>query len=139
MFQLLQASAETGPLENGYDEVADGVILVRGDHSQEMAKVCSALEMAKKYAGNDKQTEFLIQYIECFRTGSLKAFQKSQKAWVTDVSARLENIIGFIEPYRDQAGSRSEWEAMVGIADADEVKKLENLANNSTTFIRQVP
>ncbi len=139
VFQLLQASAETGPLENGHDELADGVLLVRGDHSEEMAKVCSALEMARKYAGNDKQTEFLTQYIECFHTGSLTAFQQSQKAWVTDVSARVENIIGFIEPYRDPAGIRSEWEAMIGIADADEVKKLKTFVDNSTTFIRQLP
>ena len=108
VLQLLQASAETGPLKAGYDELADGMFLVRGDHSDELAKVCSALGKAKYYAGNDKQTQFLTHYIESFRTGSLKAFQESQKAWVTDVSARVENILGFIEPYRDPAGIRSE-------------------------------
>lgn len=139
VLQLLQASAETGPLKNGPDELADGMFLVRGDHSEELAKTCSALEKAKEYAGNDKQTQFLTHYIECFRTGSLEAFQESQKAWVTDVSARVENILGFIEPYRDPAGIRSEWEAMVGIADADEIKRLKNFVDSSTTFIRQLP
>lgn len=47
---------------------------------------------------------------------------------MTDVSARIENILGFIEPYRDLAGIRSEWEAMIGIADADEVEKLKILS-----------
>ncbi|KAH6715961.1 peptidase family M49-domain-containing protein [Leptodontidium sp. MPI-SDFR-AT-0119] len=139
ILQLLQASAETGPLKAGHDELADGIFLVRGDHSDELARVCSALEKARDYAGNDKQTQFLTHYIEFFRTGSLKAFQESQKAWVTDVSARVENILGFIEPYRDPAGIRSEWEAMIGIADADEIKKLKSFVDSSTTFIRQLP
>ncbi|KAL7919267.1 peptidase family M49 domain-containing protein [Trichoderma austrokoningii] len=139
VLQLLQASAETDLLENGDNELADDVFLVRGDHSEELAKVCSDLEKAKQYAGNDKQTEFLTHYIECFRTGSLEAFQESQKAWVTDVSARVENILGFIEPYRDPAGIRSEWEAMIGIADADEIERLQTFVNSSTTFIRQLP
>ncbi|KAH9211492.1 peptidase family M49-domain-containing protein [Leptodontidium sp. 2 PMI_412] len=139
ILQLLQASAETGPLKAGHDELADGIFLVRGDYSDELARVCSALEKAKDYAGNDKQTQFLTHHIEFFRTGSLKAFQESQKAWVTDVSARVENILGFIEPYRDPAGIRSEWEAMVGIADADEIKKLKSFVDSSITFIRQLP
>jgi dipeptidyl-peptidase-3 len=139
VLQLLQASADTDPLNNGDNELADGIFLVQGDHSEELAKICSDLEMAKQYAGNDKQTEFLTFYIEYFCTGSLEAFQESQKAWVTDVSARVENIMGFIEPYRDPAGIRSEWEAMVGIADLDEVKKLKAFVNSSATFIRQLP
>ncbi|KAL9022907.1 MAG: hypothetical protein Q9180_008499 [Flavoplaca navasiana] len=96
-------------------------------------------KLAKEYAGNDKQTQFLTHYIECFRTGSLDAFQESQKAWVTDVSARVDKILGFNEPYRDPAGIRSVWEAMIGIADADEIKRLKNFVDSSTTLIRQPP
>lgn len=139
VLQLLQASAETDLLENGDNQLADGILLIRGDHSEELAKICSDLELAKQYAGNDKQTELLTHYIESFRTGSLSAFQESQKAWVADVSARVENILGFIEPYRDPAGIRSEWEAMIGIADADEIEKLKTFVEGSTTFIRQLP
>lgn len=136
LLQLLQTSAETGPHKDGHDELADGMFLLRGDHSAELAKACSALEKAKKHASNDKQTQFLTHYIECFRTGSLEAFQESQKAWVTDGYARDENVLGFIEPYRDPAGIRSEWEAMVGIADA---KRLKSFVDSSTTLIRQLP
>jgi hypothetical protein len=47
---------------------------------------------------------------------------------VTDVSARVENILGFIEPYRDPVGIPSEWEAMIGgIADADEILKMKKV------------
>ncbi|RLL98895.1 hypothetical protein CFD26_101402 [Aspergillus turcosus] len=133
VYQLLQASAETG-----LHELADGIFLVRGDHFEELSKVCTALTKAKEYAGNSKQIQFLEHYIECFRTGSLEDFQESQKVWVTDVSARVENLIGFIEAYRDPAGIRSEWEAMVGIAHPDETR-LKLFVESSTAFIRRLP
>ncbi|KAM7195973.1 Peptidase family M49 domain containing protein [Rhypophila sp. PSN 637] len=136
IFHLLQASAETG---DSPQELADGVFLVKGDHSEELAKVRQALEKAREHAGNEKQSRFLEHYIECFRTGSLEAFQESQKGWVTDVAARVENLIGFIEPYRDPAGIRAEWEAMVGIADPDEAARLGRFVESSTAVIRQLP
>ncbi|PGH27211.1 hypothetical protein AJ80_01168 [Polytolypa hystricis UAMH7299] len=74
IYQLLQAAAETGVPSNNLHELADGIFLVRGDHSEELSKVCFALTKAKEYAGNNKQTQFLEHYIECFRTGSLEAF-----------------------------------------------------------------
>jgi dipeptidyl-peptidase-3 len=67
------------------------------------------------------------------------AFQESQKAWVKDVAARVENVIGFIEPYRDPAGIRSEWKGMIGIADPDEAASLKRLVESSTAIIRQLP
>lgn len=139
IYQLLQASVETGVFANTPHELADGIFLVRGDHSEELSKVCTALMKAKEYAGNSKQIQFLEHYIECFRTGSLEAFQESQKIWVTDVSAKVENLIGFIEAYRDPAGIRSEWEAMIGIADPSETSRLKLFVESSTTFIRQLP
>ncbi|CAD6442516.1 8519faed-3d63-42d5-bb05-e7de9257d89d [Sclerotinia trifoliorum] len=139
IYHLLQASAETSVPLDGLRELSDGISLVNNDHSKELSKICSALIKAKEYAGNSTQTRFLTSYIECFRTGSLEASQKSQKDWVTDVSARVENIIGFIEPYRDPAGIRSEWEAMIGIADLDEKSKLKLFVESSTVIIRQLP
>ncbi|KAH8695781.1 dipeptidyl peptidase III [Phaeosphaeriaceae sp. PMI808] len=120
-------------------ELADGVVLVRGDHAEELKKVCAALEKAKQYASNSKQEQYLTHYIECFSYGNLEAFRKSMKAWVTDVSARVENLIGFIEPYRDPAGIRSEWEAMIGIADLEETSRLKRFVDSFTVFIRQLP
>jgi dipeptidyl-peptidase-3 len=60
----LQASIDTDAPEHHRKEFAEGVFLVQGDHSEELTKVCSALEKAKEYASNDKQTRFLTQYIE---------------------------------------------------------------------------
>nr|POE54250.1 putative dipeptidyl peptidase 3 [Quercus suber] len=107
-FQLLQASVDKDRITEGGRLLAQGIALVRGDHSDELAKVCAALEEAKEHAENDKQSRFLAEYIKYFRTGDLGAFQRSQKLWVTDVADKVENIIGFIEPYRDPAGVRAE-------------------------------
>ncbi|KAK1826927.1 dipeptidyl-peptidase [Podospora conica] len=137
-YQLLQASTETEDF-NEPQELASGIFLVKGDHAKELSKVCMELERAKQYASNSNQLEVLTRYIESFRTGSMMAFQESQKAWVKDVAARVENVIGFIEPYRDPAGIRSEWEGMIGIADAEEAASLKRLVESATAFIRQLP
>ncbi|OJJ42596.1 hypothetical protein ASPZODRAFT_105021 [Penicilliopsis zonata CBS 506.65] len=139
VYHVLQASAETGAPANGLYELANNMFLIRGDHSVELSMVCSNLARALKYASNHRQTRFLEAYIESFRTGSQEAYQESQKAWVMDVSARVENMIGFIESYRDPAGIRSEWEAMIGIADPDETARLKRFVERSTCFIRQLP
>ncbi|KAH8729999.1 peptidase family M49-domain-containing protein [Ilyonectria robusta] len=120
-------------------ELAGDIFVVKGNHAEELAKVCWALEKPNEYAGNNKQTQLLSHYIECFRTRSLEAFQEAQKAWVTHVATRVEHLMGFIEPYRDPAGIRSEWEAMVGITDPDEAARLKRLVESSTAVIRQPP
>ncbi|KAL4879074.1 peptidase family M49-domain-containing protein [Aspergillus karnatakaensis] len=135
LYYLLQASAEvTDPTELEGD-----ILLVNGDHASELSEICLALSHARQYANNEKQERTLNKYIEAFRTGSLDAFQESQKIWVTDIAARVENMIGFIEAYRDPAGIRSEWEAMVGIADPDETARLKRFVNSSTAIIQQLP
>ena len=135
-YHILQASAEVDETPR---QLTEDVFLVRGDHAKDLSKVILALEAASDYAANTKQSLFLKHYIESFRAGDLNAYEESQKAWVADVGASVEHLIGFIEPYRDPAGIRSEWEAMIGIADADEVAKLKCLVDKSTVFIRQLP
>ena len=134
MYELLQASAETSTLK-----LEECFQLVQGDHSQEMLSICAALMAAKKYVANDKQDRVLSGYIECFQTGSMSAYRASQKAWVTDKSARVENVLGFVEPYRDPFGVRAEWEGLVGIADPSETAVLKRFVERSSTFIRELP
>ncbi|KAK0701875.1 peptidase family M49-domain-containing protein [Lasiosphaeria miniovina] len=139
IYHLLQASsAETEDISNTPQELARGIFLVKGGHAEELSTVCIDLERAKQYASNSNQLQVLTRYIESFRTGSMMAFQESQKAWVKDVAARVENVIGFIEPYRDPAGIRSEWEGMIGIADPGEVASLKRLVESSTAIIWQL-
>ncbi|KAM3443597.1 hypothetical protein MY4824_000483 [Beauveria thailandica] len=136
LYHVLQASVET---DERPQHLAHDVYLVRGDHAKELRSVVSSLGEASKYVANDKQSAFLSHYIETFQTGHLDAFRESQKVWVTDLAARVEHAIGFVEPYRDPAGIRSEWETLVGIADKDEVARLKCLVERSDIFIRQLP
>ncbi|PON27672.1 dipeptidyl-peptidase 3 [Trichoderma gamsii] len=78
-------------------------------------------------------------YIESFETGSLDAYRKSQRLWVRDKAPRVENIFGFVEPYRDPQGVRAEFEALVAIADDKETLLLTKLVDNSARFIRWLP
>jgi dipeptidyl-peptidase III len=141
-FEILQAPAQN---PDKIDELPGGEIegikiyLKRGDHTIEMAKVCSALKEAVKYAASDKQSTLLSAYIEIFSTGSLRAYRRSQKTWVTDISPRVENIFGFVEPYRDPYGVRAKRESAVCISDPDETSKLNTPVSGSTKSIRMLP
>ncbi|TLS22073.1 uncharacterized protein PpBr36_09394 [Pyricularia pennisetigena] len=121
-------------------EDQQGVVrLVHGDHSADLELICAELSLASKYAANDAQREFLALYIKSFRTGDLEAYRESQRIWVRDCAPRVENIMGFVEPYRDPHGVRAEFEGLVAIADDGETAMLAKLVELSPRFIRRLP
>jgi dipeptidyl-peptidase-3 len=128
-------NAQAIPLPNG----KGSVMLVRGDHSSHLKQVCAELSEAIKYAANDLQRNFLAAYIESFQTGSLDTYRVSQRTWVRDKGPRVENIFGFVEPYRDPHGIRAEFEGLVAIADDEETRLLARLVEHSAKFIRRLP
>ncbi|KAK8013186.1 hypothetical protein PG991_009457 [Apiospora marii] len=140
-FHVLQGSADTSEAPIQLDDRNSGssVYLDRGDHAAELAKICVELEEAAKYVTNEKQSTILGHYLESFHTGSLAAYRESQKVWVTDMSPPVEISFGFIEPYRDPAGLRGEWQGVVSIADPAESSKLKDLVANADKFIRTCP
>jgi dipeptidyl-peptidase-3 len=115
------------------------VYLVRGDHSAELKKICECLSEALKYAANPLQERTLMKYRESFQTGDIEAYKESQRTWIKDRKPAVENIIGFVEPYRDPFGTRAEFESLVGLVDVEETKVLSLLTENSLTFIRRLP
>ncbi|KAI0885173.1 dipeptidyl peptidase III [Annulohypoxylon maeteangense] len=140
-FEVLQASTvkSEAPIPLDIPDSTARVDLVRGDHADDLEKVCQNLSEAAKYAANEAQRIFLAQYIESFRTGSLETYRDSQRTWVADKAPKVENIFGFVEPYRDPAGIRAEFEGLVAIADAEETKLLLKLVENSDKFIQRLP
>ncbi|OTB11462.1 hypothetical protein K445DRAFT_77692 [Daldinia sp. EC12] len=140
-FEVLQASTVSPDQAKSLD-TADSPISVRlvpGDHAADLENVCGNLAKAAEYAANEIQRKFLTEYIQSFRTGDLEAYRDSQRTWVIDKAPKVENIFGFVEPYRDPAGVRAEFEGLVAIADADETKLLLKLVENSDKFIRRLP
>lgn len=59
--------------------------------------------------------------------------------WITDKQPRVENIFGFVEPYRDPSGTRADFEGLVAISDPNETKLLTQLVVHSAKFIRRLP
>ena len=115
------------------------VQIVAGDHAAELASICSELSLAATYAANDIQKDVLSAYIDSFQTGSLDKYRDSLRLWVKDKAPRVENIFGFVEPYRDPYGIRAEFEGLVAIADDEETRLLRKLVGNSAKFIRRLP
>lgn len=140
-FEVLIASTQHGqfhvPLQlpNGQGTVH----LLKGDHAADLEHICAELTEAAKHVANDQQREFLAAYVESFTTGSLGAYRDSLHGWVKDRAPRVENIFGFVEPYRDPYGTRAEFEGLVAITDADETRLLGKLVDESAKFIRRLP
>ena len=140
-FEVLQASVEKDALVKEFSlPDSKGIVrLVRGDHAEELAKICSSLAAALDHAVNVNQRLFISEYIKSFQTGDLEAYRDSQRAWITDKAPRIENIFGFVEPYRDPYGTRAEFEGLVAISDTEETRALTNLVEQSSKFIRRLP
>lgn len=141
-FLVLQASSgnpylneRTFPLEEGESEI----ILKPGDHAAELSKICDELQQAQEFAANDIQRRVIQQYTSSFHSGDVESYRESQRTWVRDLRPRVENIFGFVEPYRDPFGIRAEFEALVAISDPEETKALTRLVEHSERFIRRLP
>ncbi|KAM5379360.1 hypothetical protein ACJZ2D_004058 [Fusarium nematophilum] len=102
------------------DQASSVVRVMGGDHADEMVKICESLLAAREYAENETQARVIDHYVESFKTGSLEAFRESQKAWVSDKSPIVENILGFVEHTETPMGS-------------------EKFVESSTSFIRLLP
>ena len=140
IFEVLQASVRQNSSiqEFSLRDSKGTVRIICGDHAKELDLICRSLAEASEYA-SELQKTVLRQYIESFQTGSLHAYRDSQRTWIKDKGPRIENIFGFVEPYRDPFGVRAEFEGIVGISDIEETKILKSLVENSDKFIRRLP
>jgi dipeptidyl-peptidase-3 len=133
------ASVQSGEPQTFSLDTERTVQIVPGDHASELTSMCSELSLAAAYAANDTQHAFLSAYIDSFQTGSLDRYRDSLRLWVKDKAPRVENIFGFVEPYRDPHGVRAEFEGLVAIVDDEETRLLGKLVENSAKFIRRLP
>lgn len=140
-FEVLQGSIENDdrPQELRGSVSGSPVILIRGDHSEELAKINEYLGEACKYAANDYQKRFIQKYQRSFQTGNIETHKESQRIWVKDIKPAVETQFGFIEPYRDPFGVRAEFEGLVALVDTEETQLLTKLVENSAKFIRRLP
>lgn len=146
-FEVLVASAASNPSSEERDlkdsewTLEDGkkVKLVFGDYTQELETIAHHIEEAKTYAANDNEREMMEEYSKSFRTGSLEAFKRSQKAWVLDKGPQVESDIGFIETYRDPHGIRGEWEGFVAMVNKERTQAFGKLVETAPQYIPLLP
>lgn len=115
------------------------VYVRRGDHSEEMRKICEDLNGARKNAGTQRQRSSLARLIRSFKSGDYEDFRSAQQIWVMDKAPRVEHCIGFLFGYRDPDGVRAEWQAVAGITDEKETVKMKQLVEMSAGIIRTLP
>ena len=142
IYQVCQASIEKETGRQRTIKLPDSngsILLVRGDHCEELIAICDSLNEAAQYATNPRQQQFIEQYQRSFRSGNLEDYKASQITWIKDTNPSVENIFGFVEPYRDPYGIRAEFEGVVAISDREETKLLTQLVGESSRFIRRLP
>ncbi|KAL4893275.1 peptidase family M49-domain-containing protein [Aspergillus ambiguus] len=140
-YDILQASVAEGESGCFLTDTLPGktIRLVKGDHREELERICQWIKEATNYASNSSQKQMLQQLLESFTSGDLQAYKTAQRIWVNDKAPSVETVIGFVEPYRDPLGVRGEFEGIVGISDSTETKRLSILANMANNLIRRLP
>lgn len=139
-YTVLQASvASSDSVEIGKLDSGEKVLLHNGDYSHFLTQICDSLKKAQYFADNELQVQYLGEYIKHFTTGDTASFKAAQTLWIQDRSPVVENVLGFVENYRDPAGTRAEFEGIVALADKDATRKLALMVEKSPNFIRELP
>ncbi|ERT02874.1 dipeptidyl-peptidase III [Sporothrix schenckii 1099-18] len=156
VFELLIASGQTNPPVDGrdvgstetefaLDESEPAALqgatirLVYGDYATEMAEIAKNIAQAALHADNETETKMHEAYAKSFSEGSLLAFKDSQRHWIRDKGPMVETNIGFIETYRDPAGTRGEWEGFVAMVNLERTRAFGALVDAAPTLIPLLP
>lgn len=150
-FELLVASGTARPVEAARDfkQGEYGLIgtatngkklrIVYGDHEHEMERIAKYMQQAEKLSANEHQKAMHAAYVDTFRTGSMAAFDRSQREWIKDQGPVIECNIGFIETYRDPSGTRAEWEGFAAIVNKERTKTFAKLVESAPEFLPKLP
>ena len=115
-------------------EVEEKVWKKGGMYSASIEKVIQNLELAKKYAENEKQADAFDLLIKYYETGDLEIWDDYNVAWVETTEGDVDYINGFIEVYNDPKGYRGSYESVVQIKDFEMSKKMSAISNEAQWF-----
>ncbi|MEC7895258.1 MAG: dihydrofolate reductase [Bacteroidota bacterium] len=115
-------------------EVEEKVWKKGGMYSASIEKIIQNLELAKKYAENEKQADAFDLLIKYYETGDLEIWDDYNVAWVETTEGDVDYINGFIEVYNDPKGYRGSYESVVQIKDFEMSKKMSAISNEAQWF-----
>ncbi|XGW21770.1 hypothetical protein V3C99_004603 [Haemonchus contortus] len=138
VYRIKLASSKTdGATEEEFEDFI--VITERGDYSPLMARASTSLKKALDSAANENQKEMISKYVEHFTEGDIKFHKDGSRFWIKDVDPVIESYIGFIENYRDPAGTRSEFEGFVACVNKETSKKFKTLVQRAEEILKRLP
>ena len=117
----------------------DNYLIVYGIRSETCKTIIKELENALPYARSDTQRNMIELYIKHFRHGNLDDHIDSQRQWIKDISPPVETNLGFIETYRDPAGTRAEYEGFVSVVNKEVSKKYKLLVDTAEEILPDLP
>ncbi|CAJ43905.2 Dipeptidyl peptidase 3 [Caenorhabditis elegans] len=138
-YTIKLASSEEGIVSEAVEFEGDVVQIVRGDYALIMKRTHEWLDKAIPTAANKNQEEMLRKYVEHFKKGDIALHKDGSRYWIKDVGPAVESYIGFIENYRDPAGTRSEFEGFVAAVNKETSKKFQTLVANAENILKRLP
>ncbi|CAI4224265.1 unnamed protein product [Auanema sp. JU1783] len=138
VFRVRLASVKKESLsEEDFEDVI--IKLESGDYSPILSRVNESLTKAADSALNDHQKNMLSKYVEHFESGDINLHKEGSRHWIRDVGPNIESYIGFIENYRDPAGTRSEFEGFVACVNKETSKKFALLVERAEDILPRLP
>ncbi len=107
---------------------------LNGLYGEAIAKIIYNLDMAKKYAENDAQRNYITSLIDFYITGDLKKFDEYSILWAEDTKSDVDFVNGFIESYGDPLGMTASWESYVNFKNHKSSARTETISSNAQWF-----
>ena len=139
VFELRNAGIEKSVVKAKTDFEGADFMVTTGDFGPLLAEVNKELTKAMESASNENEKQMISNYIKSFEVGDVQFHKEGSKFWVKNKSPPVETYIGFIESYRDPAGSRSEFEGFVSMVNKEQSVKFQNLVSNAEVLLPRLP
>ena len=107
---------------------------IGGLYSDYISKIVFWLNQAMNYVETEEQKETLVRLVEYYTTGDLSCFDDYSIAWLSQTTADVDFINGFIEVYGDPLAIKGSWEGIVHYKDHEATHRTQMLSDNAQWF-----